>query len=201
MTLTRRLIYLAVIFLAVLFGGWMLSFIIGRLLVGLFIDTYTEPGNTIGDVVSMSFVFIGFVILNARFFIPTETNKDSFKMQTTKSADVKSHFIWHMKTVGVKETLIFAAYSAPLMIVLILGVNEIANIPIIFVPVVLILGFSQLFYIIASFMPAAGFIFHPIVGYLSSVLFFYIGYGVCLRIILRKWAKKWYIEKEEIGKP
>ena len=194
-------IILSIFSIGIISVGVFSSYAVGRFIVGLFFNMYEEPGNTIGNITGFFCMFVIFVILYARFFIVTNGKKSLFIKQTHNIEEVKKYHVTFMKTIAKKEILLFAAYTAPMMIINYIYLIDYTNIT--DELYVSISGFIYavysplaLFYWAASGIPFAG----PVVGYLFSVLFFAASYLICLKIIFRKWGKIWYIKKENLLK-
>jgi len=194
-------ILMFIISIGVISIGVFLGYAVGRIIVGIFFNLYEEPGNIIGNITGFFCMFVIFVILYARFFIITDKKKNFFIKQTQNIEEVKKYHITFMKTIATKEIILFAIYTLPMMIINYIHIIDYTNITdelylslsgfiyVVYSPL-------ALFYWATKGIPFAG----PVIGYLFSILLFIVGYAICLKVIFRKWAKIWYINKEELIK-
>ena len=212
--IVNRIIKLLAVFIITASGGAIIGMIIGRFIAGLFTNTYTESGNAAGNIFGFFFISVIFIIIYAVFFIRTRKNKDLFASKTQNSSDIKNYFINCVKTTGKKEIILFAAYTMPVMLFNLFADNWLLKNFTVYISDITQLEFTGLtldiiglilclfapfafFYEITSAIPFIG----AVIGYLLNILFFAAGYAVCLRIIFRKWNKKWYIKKEDLYRP
>ena len=194
-------VILSVVSIGIISIGIFSSYAIGRFIVGLFFNMYEEPGNTIGNIAGFFCMFVIFVILYAKIFIVTNRKKDFFIKNTHSIEEAKKYHITFMKTIAKKEILLFAAYTFPMMIINYIYLIDYTNITdelyasvsgfiyAVFSPL-------ALFYWATTGIPFVG----PVIGYLLSILFFVVGYLICLKVIFRKWSKTWYVNKENLIK-
>ena len=148
--------------------------IIGRGILGNIFDAY-EDSKIINLITGFLITVFFFILYSWNCIIPRKNDKTSFELSASKNDfDIKDFLKNYIKTNAITDILIYAVLALPIMIAYML-VDSVS-------PALAIISANVIFFY--------ALIDIPIISYLVSVLFFCIGYVLCLVLTYHRLFKR-----------